>query len=122
MRQVPALPVIGSFARRLLLVDLPDLPPERRTEVVAFIAHRVDGLPSFTRFGVLLLGFLFRGLVAIPGGWRLAMILTRLPLPLLAEYPRLIRSLGFAYVWETWSATTTTGARASAAEAAGATR
>ena len=115
MRQVLALPVLGSFAERLLLVDLPDLPAARRTEVVAFIAHRVDGLPSFTRFGVLVLGFVFRGLLATPGGWRLATILTRLPLPLVAEYPRLIRSLAFAYVWENWPSTSITGAPISAA-------
>jgi hypothetical protein len=110
MRQVPALPVIGSFARRLLQADLPDLPTARRAEVVAFIARRVDSLPSFTRFGVLVLGLGFRALVAAPGGWRLATTLTRMPVPLLAEYPRLIRSLGFAYVWENWPTTTTTGA------------
>ena len=115
MRQLLALPVVGSFAQRLLLADLPDLPAARRTEVVAFIARRVDGLPSFTRFGVLLLGCFFRVLLAVPGGWRLASLLTRLPLPLVAEYPRLIRSLGFAYVWENWPATTASGAPDSAA-------
>lgn len=115
MRQVLALPVVGSFAERLLLVDLPELPAVRRTEVVAFIAHRVDSLPSFTRFGVLVLGFVFRGLLAMPGGWRAATILMRLPLPLVAEYPRLIRSLGFAYVWENWPTTSITGAASTAA-------
>ncbi len=110
MRQVPALPVVGSFAERLLAVDLPDLAPAKRREVVGFIAHRVDSLPSFTRFGVLVLGFTFRALVSVPGGWGVASILMKLPLPLVAEYPRLIRSLGFAYVWEHWPDTTPTGA------------
>ncbi len=110
MRQVPAPPVVGSFAERLLAVDLPDLAPAKRREVIGFIAHRIDSLPSFTRFGVLLLGFIFRGLVAVPGGWGVARILIKLPLPLVAEYPRLIRSLGFAYVWEHWPDTTPTGA------------
>ena len=32
------------------------------------------------------------------------------PLPLLGEYVRLIRSLGYAYVWETWPQTRPTGA------------
>jgi len=110
MRQVPALPVVGSFAERLLAIDLPDLAPPKRREVIGFIAHRVDSLPSFTRFGVLVLGFIFRGMVAVPGGWGIASILIKLPLPLVAEYPRLIRSLGFAYVWEHWPDTTPTGA------------
>ncbi len=110
MRQVPALPIVGSFAERLLHRDLPELPSERRKEVVAFIAHRVDGLPSFTRFGVLVLGSVFRFVLAVPGGWGVATLVMKLPLPLVAEYPRLIRSLGFAYVWEHWPTVSPTGA------------
>lgn len=112
MHQVSALPVVGSFAARLLALDLPDLPSERRHEVVRFVAHRVDELPSFTRFGVLVLGSVFRALVWIPGGWAVASMLMKLPLPLVAEYPRLVRSLAFAYVWEHWPTTTPTGAAA----------
>jgi hypothetical protein len=114
MRQVPALPVVGTFAERLLADDLPDLTAERRHEVVTFIAHRVDTLPSFTRFGVLLIGTTFRILMAVPGGWALSGIVMRLPLPFVGEYPRLVRSLGFAYVWEHWPSTTPTGAAAGA--------
>lgn len=112
MRQVPALPVVGPFADRLLMADLPDLPADRRREVVGFVARRVDTLPSFTRFGVLLLGTVFRPLVSLPGGWALSNVLFRLPLPFVGEYPRLMRSLGFAYVWEHWPTTTPTGAPA----------
>jgi hypothetical protein len=112
MRQVPALPVVGSFAERLLASDLPDLPPPARREVVAFIARRVDGLPSFTRFGVFVLGSVFRALLAVPGGWSIARLVMKLPLPLVSEYPRLMRSLAFAYVWEHWPTTTPTGAPA----------
>lgn len=107
--QVPALPVVGPFAERLLVDDLPRLPAGRRREVVAFVAHRVDTLPSFTRFGVLVIGSVFRVLVSFPGGWGLTKVLMRLPLPFVAEYPRLIRSLSFAYVWEHWPATTPAG-------------
>lgn len=110
MRQVPAFPVVGSFAERLLAHDLPDLGAAQRREAIAFVAHRVDGLPSFTRFGVIVLGSLFRGLLAVPGGWAAARILMKLPLPLVAEYPRLVRSLAFAYIWEHWPATSPTGA------------
>ncbi|CAN5543784.1 hypothetical protein BH10ACT2_BH10ACT2_23520 [soil metagenome] len=109
MPHVPALPVIGSFAERLLLNDLPDLPAERRTLVIDFIAHRIDHLPSFTRFGVLVLGSVFRFLLALPGGFTIARAIIKLPLPLVSEYPRLVRSLAFAYVWETWPSTTPSG-------------
>ncbi len=108
--KVPAQPVVGTFAERLLVADLPDLTAERRREVVAFIAHRVDTLPSFTRFGVLAIGSVFRVLLALPAGWTLATLLMKLPLPFVGEYPRLMRSLGFAYIWEHWPTTTPTGA------------
>jgi len=111
MRQVPALPVVGSYADRLLANDLPDLPSGQRREVVAFVARRVDSLPSFTRFGVLVIASVFRTLIAVPGGWPVAKLLAAKPLPLVGEYPRLVRSLGFAFVWERWPATTPTGAQ-----------
>ena len=111
MRQVPALPVVASFAERLLALDLPDLPAGHRRDAVEFVGRRVDGLPSFTRFGVIVLGTLFRTLLSLPGGWTLARVIMRLPLPLVAEYPRLVRSLSFAYIWEHWPRTTPTGAQ-----------
>jgi len=117
MRQVPALPVVATFAERLLALDLPDLPSSSRRAAVAFVGHRVDTLPSFTRFGVLLLGSVFRALLALPGGWSLARLVMRLPLPLVAEYPRLIRSLSFAYIWEHWPHTSPTGAQPAEATA-----
>lgn len=110
MRQVPAFPVVGSFVERLLAQDLPDLAAAQRREAIAFVAHRVDGLPSFTRFGVIVLGLLFRGLLKVPGGWAVARLLIKLPLPLVAEYPRLVRSLAFAYIWEHWPDTSPLGA------------
>ena len=110
MRQVPAFPVVGSFAERLLAQDLPDLGAAQRRAAIGFVAHRVEGLPSFTRFGVLVLGSIFRGLLAVPGGWAVARILIKLPLPLVAEYPRLVRSLAFAYIWEHWPDTSPVGA------------
>jgi hypothetical protein len=112
MRQVRALPVVGSFAERLLAGDLPDLPAVERHEVVEFVARRVDSMPSFTRFGVLAIGSAFRLLMAVPGGWGLAKILMALPVPFVGEYPRLTRSLAVAYVWERWPDTTPTGAHA----------
>lgn len=41
----------------------------------------------------------------------------RLPLPLVAEYPRLVRSLSFAYIWEHWPHTSPTGAQPAEAAA-----
>lgn len=102
MQQVSALPVVGPFAERLLAHDLPALPAQRRAEVVQFVAHRVDTLPSFTRFGVLAIGTVVRLLLALPAGWPIVRVVTGLPLPFVAEYPRLVRSLGFAFVWEHW--------------------
>ncbi len=81
------------------------LPANRRTDAVEFVTRRVDGLPSFTRFGVLVIGAVYRALLAIPGGWPVARLVASKPLPLLSEYPRLVRSLGYAYVWEQWPAT-----------------
>ena len=111
MRSVQALRVVGDFADRLLATDLPALPGPQRREVVGFVARRDDGLPDFTRLGVLIIGSFFRLVLAVPGGWGLARLLMKLPLPLVAEYPRLVRSLGFAYVWEHWPATRPDGAQ-----------
>lgn len=93
---------VGPFAELLLAHDLPGLPAARRSAVVDFIAHRVDTLPSFTRFGVLVIGTVVRALLALPAGWPIARFITGLPLPFVAEYPRLVRSLGFAFIWENW--------------------
>ena len=43
---------------------------------------------------------------------RAAALVTAKPLPFLAEYPRLVRSLGYAFIWETWPDTQPTGAAA----------
>jgi hypothetical protein len=110
MRQVTALPLVGPFADRLLAHDLPDLPRQPRSEAVAFVAHRVDTLPSFTRIGVLAIAAGARLLLALPGGWVIIRCLMRLPLPLVGEYPRLVRSLAFAFVWEQWPDTACSGA------------
>ena len=114
MVQVSALPIVGPFADRLLADDLPDLAPQRRSDVVRFIAQRVDIMPSFTRFGVLALGLVFRSVMALPGGWTMAKVLMRLPLPFLGEFPRLSRSLAVAYIWEQWPNTLPSGAEAPA--------
>ena len=73
--------------------------------MVAFVGRRVDVLPSVIRIGVTGIAGLYRTLLAVPGGWRLAARLVEQPLPLLGEYPRLVRSLAYAYIWERWPET-----------------
>ena len=102
--------IIGPFADLLLAADLPQLPVERRAEVVRFVQQRVNLVPSFTRFGITVIGLLYRALIAIPGGRRTAQLLASRPVPVLGEYPRLIRSLGYTYVWEQWPDTRPSGA------------
>lgn len=111
MRSVPSAPLVGPFADRLLALDLPGLAPARRAEVVAFTTRRVDGMPSVMRFGVLVIAAVLRPLLLLPGGGMLRFV-AKAPLPLIGEYVRLIRSLGYAFVWETWPDTRASGAAA----------
>jgi hypothetical protein len=78
---------------------------------VAFTARRVDGLPSVMHLGVLIIAAVVRGLLALPGSSMLVSFLARTALPLLGEYVRLVRSLGYAYIWETWPDTLPDGSR-----------
>jgi hypothetical protein len=102
--------IVAPFAEHLLTADLPLLPPARRSEVVRFIERRVQTVPSFTRFGITVIGLFYRVLLVVPGGVVLARLLVSKPLPVLGEYPRLIRSLGYAFIWERWPDTLPTGA------------
>ena len=101
--------MIAEFCDRLVAHDLPDLPPERRADVVAFAGRRIDRLPSPMRVGV--------GVVA--GDRRRRRAHRRAgqgrrrarppPVPVFGEYVRLVRSLAYAYVWDTWPDTSVTG-------------
>jgi hypothetical protein len=102
--------IVGPFAEMLLATDLPQLPAERRADAVRFIQRRTDSVPSFTRFGVTVLAFFYRLLLAAPFGRTAARLMASRPFPVLGEYPRLIRSLGYAYIWERWPDTLPTGA------------
>ena len=103
-------PPVGRFADALLAIDLPDLDPQRRATTIEFIEGRITTLPSFTRFGVVVIAFTLDAISRIVGLHRVISFVGSQPLPLLAEYPRLIRSLAYAFVWETWPATTSSGA------------
>ena len=109
MRSVPSFPLVGPFADRLLAFDLPALDATRRREVVGFASRRVDGLPSVMRLGVLVIAATVRLLMILPGSEAVLRFLARSALPLLGEYVRLIRSLGYAYIWETWPDTRADG-------------
>ena len=102
--------IVGPFAEMLLAADLPQLPGERRAEAVRFIQRRTATVPGFTLFGVTVIAVLFRIVVAAPYGRPAARFLASRSLPVLGEYPRLIRSLGYAYIWERWPDTLPTGA------------
>lgn len=111
MRTVPSAPLVGPFADRLLRLDLPRLDDDRRAEAVAFAARRIDNLPSVMRLGVMVLAAFFRLIVVLPASTTLVALIARAPIPLVGEYVRLIRSLGYAYVWETWPDTRSDGGR-----------
>ncbi len=106
---VPAT-AVGRFADGLLADDLPELPGPQRAETVSFVERRITVLPSIMRFGVRTIAALVHGFGVVCGHDRARAVVLRLPLPLLSEYPRLVRSLGYAYVWETWPHTRVDGA------------
>ena len=51
MPTFPPHGLIAEFCDELVAHDLPDLPAERRADVVAFAGRRIDGLPSPMRLG-----------------------------------------------------------------------
>lgn len=101
---------VGRFADALLARDLPALEPVRRTDTVAFIERRVSSLPSVTRLGVVIISQGVDIVRRVAGIERTLDLTTGVALPLLSEYPRLVRSLGYTFVWETWPETATDGA------------
>jgi hypothetical protein len=104
------IPRPGPFADALLRLDLPALPEDRRDETVRFIERRMASLPEWMALGVSLLALAVRGIGTVAGHRRLAGLMTAHPLPVVGEYTRLNRSLGFAFVWETWPDTRPDGA------------
>lgn len=104
-------PPVGAFSDRVLARDLPDLAGDRRAEVVAFVERRIASMPSPMRTGVGLVAYVIEGLGRVVGRDRVVRLLSARPLPVTGEYVRLVRSLGYAYVWETWPDSTPTGGR-----------
>ena len=103
-------PAVEPFCHHLLVVDLPALPPERRAAAVGFTAARASTLPTPMRIGVGLVAAMVETAGRVAGHGRVARLLARRPLPIVGDYVRMLRSLNFAYVWETWPDTAADGA------------
>lgn len=95
----------------VLAHDFPDLPPERRCDVADFVAGRLDRLSGLTRLGVLISALTVNLLITLTVPSLVARV-SHLPIPILAEYFRLLRSLAYTYIWETWPNTSPSGSGA----------
>lgn len=102
----------GIFADELLARELPDLPDDRRARTVAFACRRAGEVPTPLRLGVIALSVGAALGRRVVGAERTTAFLQRTTLPFVGELARMVRSLGFAFVWETWPATSPTGAPA----------
>ena len=109
MTTFPPRGLIAEFCDRVVAHDLPELPPDRRRAVVEFAGRRIAGLPSPMKLAVGVVATVVGGASTIAGTARVAGLLAAHPLPVAGEYGRLVRSLAYAYVWETWPATSAAG-------------
>ena len=100
----------GRFADDLLTVELPDLDDDRRAETVGFVCRRAAQVPTPLRLGIIALAVVTGVAQRVAGASRTVAFLRGTSLPLVGELSRLVRSLGFAYIWETWPSTTESGA------------
>ncbi len=92
----------GRFADALLLAELPGLSEPDRAQTVQFVCHRATQLPSPLRLGVIGLSILLASLHRLVDPRRVDDFFRSTTLPLIGELARMVRSLGFAFVWETW--------------------
>lgn len=100
---------VTEMSDALLAIELPGLPTERRDSAAEFTAARVAGMPSPIRLGVAVVAVLLGVSSRLLGTHRVVRTLARRPLPVTGDFVRLLRSLGFAYVWEHWPATAADG-------------
>ena len=107
--RTPPRSVVTSTCDIVLGHDFPDLDAQRRQVVVSFVVDRLGVLPGPMRLGVSVVASLVAG-VRLLGGDGVVVRLSRMALPLVGEYFRLLRSLSYTYIWETWPDTTPTGA------------
>ena len=113
-RQLTSDGALGQFANCLLTIELPDLPDTARAETVAFVCRRANQMPSPLRIGLLLICTGVGLAQRVTGLDRTTRFLQGSRLPLLGELPRMVRSLGFAFIWETWPDTAPSGAMTAA--------
>ena len=110
MAGFPPARLVAALSDQVIANDLPALPAARRADVVAFAGRRIAGLPSPMKLGVGLVAVVLGALGRVVGPARLIRTLSDHPVPGLGDFVRLVRSLGYAYVWETWPATGPDGA------------
>ena len=101
--------VLGDFSDRLLVLELPDLPEDRRHDTVAFVCRRADQMPTPLRLGLVILTSSVGIAERAVGPERTTQFLTTTSLPLVGELARMVRALAFAFIWETWPATLPSG-------------
>jgi hypothetical protein len=109
MTTFPPRGLVAEFCDGVVAHDLPELPAERRRAVVEFAGRRIAGLPSPMKLAVGAVAGAVGGVGRIAGTTRIAGLLADHPMPVTGEYVRLVRSLAYAYVWETWPNTSATG-------------
>lgn len=105
----PPLRAVERFGDRLLADDLPGLSAARRTAALAFTTSRVAVLPSPMAVGVGAIALAVGAVSRLLGRDRTVRLLARRDLPLFGEYVRMIRSLAYAFIWETWPDTRADG-------------
>ncbi|MGD9999119.1 MAG: hypothetical protein AB7L17_00345 [Ilumatobacteraceae bacterium] len=116
MRSISSLaltgPIVGPFTDRLIQIDLPRLHEDQRAAATDFATRRIAGMPGVVRTGVLAVALPVRIALGSPVAGSAVRFLARHPLPLVGEYVRLVRSLVFAFVWESWPDTRPDGGAA----------
>lgn len=100
----------GRFADRLLATELPELPSPSRDLTVEFTCRRAAEVPGPLRLGVTVLVVGVGMSQRVFGLDRTTAMLRSTSLPFVGELARMVRSLGFTFVWETWPDTSPTGA------------
>ncbi len=109
MTTFPPRGLVAEFCEQVIAHDLPELPADRRRAVVEFTTRRIAGLPSPMKLAVGTVAGVVGGVGRIAGTARTARLLAEHPLPVAGEYVRLVRSLAYAYIWETWPDTSAAG-------------
>jgi hypothetical protein len=109
-RQLTSDGALGLFADQLLRIELPDLPDPSRADTVVFVCRRANQMPSPLRIGLVLVCAGVALAQRAAGIDRATRFLQGSRLPLLGELPRMVRSLAFAFIWETWPDTSPSGA------------